>query len=154
MFLDIKEKLEIPTPENKLNIFSDGNDDYTKVIFETYNLNCVNYGQKIKSQNGKKIIPAIKRIVYGSFDIKEIETNTVESINSVLREKISRLIRKTKKISKTKYALDSAICLFKFNWNFIHKRHKHSLTPAMMEGITNKFWTWGNFLHTKLSYTK
>ncbi len=122
MFLDIKEKLPLPTPENKLNIFSDGNDDYTKVIFENYDTNCVNYGQKIKSQNGKKVIPAIKRIVYGSFDIQEIETNTVESINSVLREKISRLNRRTKKISKNKFALESAVWLFKFGWNFVHKR--------------------------------
>ena len=153
MFLDIKEKLETPTSENKLNIFSDGNDDYTKVISENYDTNCVNYGQKIKSQNGIKLVPAIKKIVYGSFEINAIETNTVESINSVLRGKISRLHRKTKAISKVKYALDSAICLFKFGWNFIHKRHKHLLTPAMKEGITNKFWSWGNFLHAKLSYT-
>ena len=153
MFSDIKEKLSLPTPENKLDIFSDGNDDYTKVILETYDVTCVNYGQKIKSQNGKKIVPAIKRIVYGSFDITNIETNVVESINSVLREKISRLNRRTKKISKTKYALESAINLFKFGWNFIHKRHKHLQTPAMMEELTNKFWTWGMFLHTKLSYT-
>ena len=153
MFLDIKEKLPLPTPENKLNIFSDGNDDYTKVISENYDTSCVNYGQKIKSRNGKKVIPAIKRIVYGSFDVEEIETNTVESINSVLREKISRLKRKTKEISKNKFALESAVWLFKFGWNFVHKRHKHSQTPAMMEQISKKFWTWGMFLHTKLSYT-
>ena len=154
MFLDIKTKLSVPTLENKLTIFSDGNDDYTKVIYENYDINCINYGQKIKSQNGIKIIPAIKRTVYGYFEnSKEIETNTVESINSVLREKVSRLNRRTKKISKRKYALDSAVCLFKFFWNFIHKRHEHLQTPAMMEAITNKFWTWGNFLHTKLSYT-
>ena len=154
MFLDIKEKLPLPTPENKLNIFSDGNNDYATVILENYDINCVNYGQKIKSQNGKKVFPAIKKIIYGSFEIKEIETNVVESINSVLREKLSRLNRRTKKISKNKYALNSAICLFKFGWNFIHKRHNHLLTPAMIEEITNKFWTWGMFLHAKLSYTK
>jgi hypothetical protein len=27
------------------------------------------------------------------------------------------------------------------------------LTPAMQEEITNKFWSWGMFLHAKLSYT-
>jgi hypothetical protein len=84
--------------------------------------------------------------------IEEIETNTVESINSILREKLSRFHRRTKKISKNKYFLDSAIWLFKFFWNFIHKRHEHLLTPAMFEKITNKFWTWGMFLHSKLTF--
>jgi hypothetical protein len=85
--------------------------------------------------------------------IEEIETNTVESINSVLRGKLSRFHRKTKQISKRKYYLDSAIWLFKFFWNFIHKRHEHLLTPAMIESISNKRWTWGMFLHTKLKYS-
>ena len=91
--------------------------------------------------------------VYGEMNEHEINTNVVESINSVLRDKISRLNRKTKKISKNRFSLDSAIWLFKFYWNFIHKRHKHLLTPAMQEKITNKRWTWGNFLHVKLRYS-
>jgi len=113
----------------------------------------VNYGQKIKTQNGKKVFPAIKKVVYGELKEKEINTNVVESINSVLREKISRLNRRTKKISKNRYSLDYAIWLFKFDWNFIHKRHQHLLTPAIIEGITNKYWTWGMFLHTQLKYS-
>lgn len=153
LFNDFEDKISKPNPLNKLTIFSDGNNDYALVIPEYFSINCVNHGQKIKTQNGKKLIQPLKKIIYGNFDKNLIETNTVESINSVLREKISKLYRKTKKIPKDKYSLDSSICLFKFAWNFIHKRHKHLLTPAMVEGTTNKFWTWGMFLHAKISYT-
>ncbi len=134
-----------------MEIFSDGNNDYATVLPEYFPIDFINYGQKIKSQNGKKLSKPIKKMVYGNFDQKLIETNTVESINSVLREKVSKLYRRTKKIPKNKYSLESSICLFKFAWNFIHKRHCHLQTPAMQEGITKKFWTWGNFLHAKLS---
>lgn len=134
-------------------MFSDGNDDYTNVIPEFFDMDHINYGQKIKSKNGKKLLKPIKKIVFGEFDDALINTNSVESINSVLREKISKLIRKTKKIPKNKYSLNSSVSLFKFAWNFIHKRHKHLVTPAMQEGVTNKFWSWGMFLHAKLSYS-
>jgi len=134
-------------------MFSDGNEDYSTVLLERFQEHSINYGQKIKTKDGKKVYPSIKRIVYGRMELEDIETNTVESINSVLREKVSRLARKTKKIPKNKFSLNSAIWLFKFAWNFIHKRHEHLLTPAMIENISNKRWTWGMFLHTRLSYT-
>lgn len=153
MFNDFHDKILKPTTNNKLTIFSDGNNDYAKILPEYFSIDYINHGQKIKSKNGKKLYVPIRKIVYGSFEKSLIETNVVESINSVLREKISRLNRRTKKISKKKYALNSSINLFKFGWNFIHKRHRHLLTPAMEEEITNKFWTWGMFLHAKLSYT-
>jgi IS1 family transposase len=142
----------MPTREDKLTIFSDGNDDYSTVLLERFQEDSINYGQKIKTKNGMKVFPAIKRIVYGNMNFEDIETNTVESINSVLRDKLSKLHRKTKKIPKNRFSLNSSIWLFKFAWNFIHKRHGKSLTPAMIEKISNKRWTWGMFLHAKLSY--
>ena len=151
LFNDFETRIKTPTSTDKLTIMSDGNNDYTIVLPEYFDVDCINYGQKIKTKDGKKVFPPIKKIVYGDMNPDDIETNTVESINSVLREKISRLCRKTKKISKNKYSLDSSLWLFKFAWNFIHKRHEHFLTPAMIEGISHKRWTWGMFLHAKLT---
>ena len=153
MFNDFEDRILRPTSFDKLNIFSDGNDDYSTVLLERFQEDSINYGQKIKTKDGKKVFPAIKRVVYGCISLEDIETNTVESINSVLREKLSKLYRKTKKISKKKFSLNSSIWLFKFAWNFIHKRHNHLLTPAMVEKLSTKRWTWGMFLHAKLSYT-
>jgi hypothetical protein len=92
-------------------------------------------------------------VVFGELKLSNIDTNVVESVNSVLRDKISKLARKTKKISKNKFSLNSSIWLFKFAWNFIHKRHENPLTPAMIERISNKRWSWGMFLHAKLTDT-
>ena len=151
LFNKVEDYVQQPSYKHKLILYSDGNDDYTSVLLEYYHKDCLCYGQKIKTKDGKKVFPPIKKIVYGDMNPDDIETNTVESINSVLREKISRLCRKTKKISKNKYSLDSSLWLFKFAWNFIHKRHEHFLTPAMIEGISHKRWTWGMFLHAKLT---
>ena len=151
LFNDFETRIAIPTPTDKLTIMSDGNNDYTIVLPEYFDVDCINYGQKIKTKDGKKVFPSIKKIVYGKLNPDDIETNTVESVNSVLREKLSRLHRKTKKISKNKYSLDSSVWLFKFAWNFIHKRYEYSLTPAMIEGISQKRWTWGMFLHAQLT---
>lgn len=152
MFNDLEDRISQPSAENKLDIYSDGNDDYTSVLKEYFPVDSINYGQKIKSKYGKKIFPAIKKAVIGNPILEQIETNAVESLNSVLRAKLSRLARKTKAISKKRIFLDSAIWLFKFFWNFIHKRHEHLLTPAIIEKITSRRWTWGMFLHAKLKY--
>ncbi|HIH31659.1 TPA: IS1 family transposase [Candidatus Woesearchaeota archaeon] len=109
------------------------------------------YGQKVKSKNGVKIIPAIKRKIFGNPNIDDINTNTSESFNSILRENVSRLVRKTKCHAKEKFALNNALALFQFYWNFMHELEKR-LTPAIIEKQTTKVWTWGNFLHAKLTF--
>ncbi|MEN6379163.1 MAG: hypothetical protein ABFD15_06255 [Methanofastidiosum sp.] len=42
------ERTELPVPDNKIEIFTDGNDDYTYVLPEHYDDDCINYGQLIK----------------------------------------------------------------------------------------------------------
>jgi len=152
MFNKFEEIVRQPDYKHKLTIYSDGNDDYRTVLPEYYNIDCLCYGQKVKSKNGEKVIPAIKRKIFGNPNINDINTNTSESFNSVLRESISRLVRRTKCHAKQKYVLNNALALFQFYWNFMHEIQKR-LTPAMIEKQTTKTWTWGNFLHAKLSYT-
>ena len=152
MFNKFEEIVRQPDYKQKLTIYSDGNDDYRTVLPEYYNIDCLCYGQKVKSKNGEKVIPAIKRKIFGNPNINDINTNTSESFNSVLRESISRLVRRTKCHAKQKYVLNNALALFQFYWNFMHEIQKR-LTPAMIEKQTTKTWTWGNFLHAKLSYT-
>ena len=55
MFYKFEDYVQQPTYKNKLEIFSDGNNDYITVLPEYYNRDCLCYGQKIKSKNGKKI---------------------------------------------------------------------------------------------------
>ena len=153
MFNQFEDHVQQPTYKNKLKINSDGNDDYTTVLPEYFNKDCLCYGQKIKSKNGEKIFPAIKRKIYGNPFIDAINTNQVECFNTILRNRLSRLVRRSQCHAKSKLALEDALFLFQFHWNFMHPVRKN-LTPAMLENQATKMWSWGNFLHAKLRYLK
>jgi len=149
MFNKFEDYVRQPTYKNKLEIYSDGNNDYTTVLLEYYNKDCLCYGQKIKSKDGKKIMPPIRKKVYGNPKYQDINTNTIECFNGILREHLSRLVRKTKCHAKDEYALNNTLFLFQFYWNFMHELKKN-VTPAILEKQATKVWTWGNFLHAKI----
>lgn len=151
MFNKFEDYVQQPTSKKKLVIYSDGNDDYSSVLPEYYNKDCLCYGQKIKSKNGMKLYPAIRRKIYGNPALDDIDTNVNECLNSILRNRLSRLVRKSQCHAKNKQALNDAITVFQFYWNFMHQREK-KLTPAMQEGIVTRTWTWGNLLHAKLTF--
>ena len=145
MFNKFEDYVQQPTCKNKLEIHSDGNNDYTTVLPEYYNKDCLCYGQKVKSLK-------ITRKVFGNPKLDEIDTNTNECFNTILRNRLSRLVRKTQCHAKAKYDLNNTLFLFQFYWNFMHEFEKN-VTPAILEGQATKVWTWGNFLHVRLTFT-
>jgi hypothetical protein len=151
LFNKFTEFVKMPSSYEKIRIFADGNDDYTTVLQEYYSISNLEYGQKIKSQNGKKLIIPLKKVIFGEFDKSLIDTNVNESVNSVLRGRLAKLVRKTQTYAKNKYSLLASLAVFRFYWNFIHLRPKKD-TPAIQEKLTTKTWTWGMFLHKQLSY--
>lgn len=151
MFNKFEDYVQQPTYKNKLQVYSDGNDDYTSVLAEYYNTDSLCYGQKIKTKDGKKVFPAIKKAIYGNPNLWNINTNQVECFNTILRNRMSRLVRKSQGHSKCKFALEDALYLFQFHWNFMHQVQKN-MTPAILEKQATKVWTWGNFIHAKLRY--
>ncbi len=151
MLLLAAQRLQTPTLTNKLKIFSDGNDDYTTTLSEVFEQDTVEYGQLIKIREHGKVVDKIRRVVYGEPEVEDIETTDVENFNGIIRERLSRFVRKTKCHGKKLSRLRNALSLFQFYWNFMKPLHKN-LTPAMHEGLIGKTVTWGNFLHMKLSY--
>lgn len=149
MFNKFEDYVKKSTQKEKLKIFSDGNDDYTTVLPEYFSQDCLCYGQKIKHKDGKKLFPPVLRKVYGNPKKSEIDTNWIECFNSILRGKLSKLVRRTKNHAKDKFNLMSSLYLFQFYWNFMHQLRKRA-TPAIMEGKAKKVWMWGNLLHIKL----
>lgn len=143
-------RTETPYPDDKIEIFTDGNDDYAYVLPKYYADTCINYGQLVKIREAGKVVGKVKRIVYGNPDPEEIETTDIENFNGILRERIGRFVRKTKCFSKYKKRLECAIELFQFYWNFINNFQRRG-TPAMLEGITIKQWTWHDFFYYQLS---
>ena len=139
------QRVELPFPNEKIKIFSDGNDDYEYVLPEYYADTCIEYGQVIKIREKGKVVDKIKRIIFGEPVISDIETTNIENFNSIMRERIGRLVRKTKCFSKKKSKLKCAVELFQFYWNFMDRLPKKG-TPAMIECLTKHQWTWEEFL--------
>ena len=141
----VSKRVERPTPVNKIEFFTDGNDDYLYKITEHFNVDCVNYGQLIKIKEGGRVVDKIKRIIFGNPDPNDIETTDVENYNGILRERVGRLVRKTKCYSKRKRCLINGLHLFQFYWDFINE-FERGISPAMMEGISDHLWSWEGFL--------
>jgi len=125
MFNKFEDYVSQPDYKHKLKIYSDGNNDYRIVLPEYYNKDCLCYGQKVKSLK-------IKRKVFGNPNSNDIDTNTNECFNTILRNRLSKLVRKTQCHAKEKYELNNTLFLFQFYWNFMHKLGKN-LTPAILE---------------------
>ena len=141
--------IKTPTKNNKLLIYTDGNFDYKTAIQEQFNTKTVDYGILVKIKEKGKVVDKKKKNIFGSTDPKDIETTNVENFNAILRGRISRLVRKTNTHGKDKDKLNSAVDFFKFYWNFI-KPLKNNQTPAMIEGIEDKIWSWEYFFCVKL----
>ena len=137
--------MQLPLPENKIEIFSDGNDDYTYVLPAYYPETCMDYGQLIKIRDGGKVVDKIHKIVYGSPPVEDIETTDIENFNSILRERVGRLVRKTKCHSKKKRALINAIEVIQFHWDFMDPLPSGE-TQAMIESLSDYPWSWNDFL--------
>ena len=138
-------RVQLPSPDDKIEIFSDGNSDYEYVLPEYYPNTCMVYGQLIKVREGGRVVDKIKRIISGFPDPEDIETTEVENFNGILRERVGRLVRKTKCHSKKKASLINALELFQFHWNFMDiLRDKR--TPAMFELLADDVWSWDDFL--------
>ena len=138
-------RLELPFPDNKIEIYTDGNDDYTYVLADYYAETCIDYGQMVKIRKGGRVVDKFKRVIYGSPDPSDIETTNVENFNGILRERNGRLVRKTKCYSKRKQKFRCGLTVLQFHWNFINP-FRRGVTPAMLEDIAESPWTWNDFL--------
>lgn len=95
------------------------------------------------------MVDKIKTIFYGNPIVDEIETTDIENMNGIFRERIGRLVRKTKCYSK-KSRLENAVELYQFYWNFMDMLPKRG-TPAMIECLTDHQLNWEEFFNVKLS---
>lgn len=146
LFDKVFARLQLPFPDRKIQIFSDGNSDYTQVIGEFYAEPCVDYGQLVKIKVGGRVIDKIKTIIYGSPSYEDIETTDIENMNGICRERIGRLVRKTKCFSKKKARLVDAFEFYQFYWDFMDPL-RGGQTPAMIESLSDHVWSWDDFFH-------
>jgi len=144
MMNKLYERIQLPFPDNKIEIFTDGNRDYKEVLSALYAEPCMNYGQLIKIKENGRLVDKEKRIIFGTPDLEDIETTQIENFNGIFRERNGRSVRKTKCFSKYKRRFECAIHLFQFYWDFINE-FKRGKSPAMLEGIMDHPWSWHEF---------
>ena len=146
----MKSRLDIPTHKYRLKIFSDGNYQYNTALLKHFREDTIDYGQLLKFKENGKLVNKVKVKVYGNPSYDDIETICIESYNSVLRNSISRLVRRTKSFSKKRAMLDLALEFHQTYNNFIKKYHNE--TPAMREGIAKGQWSWKDIFYAKLTF--
>jgi len=56
MVENLFDRTRLPFPDNKIEIFTDGNDDYTYVLSDYYADTCINYGQFIKIKENGRVV--------------------------------------------------------------------------------------------------
>jgi len=151
MIYDFRRRVR-PFQKEKIEVFTDGNDDYTYVLKSFFPMDNMNYGQlvKIRDTHGK-LIRKERRIIYGDLDEDDIDTVNVENFNGILRERIGRLVRKTKCFSKKKQRLYCAVILFQFYWNFMNE-FRRGTSPAMLENLSESLWSWDDLFYAKLRH--
>lgn len=126
--------------------YSDGNDQYTRTLPQYIPLEKIEYGQLVKIRKAGKLVEKRRTIIYGNPSVDDIETTDIENHNGIMRERIGRLVRKTKCISKEKHMLENAVELFQFHWNFMDVINEKK-TPAMLERISENVISWHQFLY-------
>lgn len=152
MFCKVAKMLQRPTFTDRLEIFSDGNDDYVFVMPEFFRRDSIDYSQLIKIRRGGKVIAKVRRRIFGFPKRADIETTDVENFNGIIRERVGRFVRRSKCFAKRTRCLANSLHVFQFYWNFM-KPLRNDLTPAMLEGQATKVWRWGNLFNAKLRYT-
>jgi hypothetical protein len=75
----------------------------------------------------------------------------VENFNGILRERVGRLVRKSKCYSKVKRRLIFALLFFLFYWDFM-SQIRRGYSPAMLEGLSDSLWTWRDFFYVRLNH--
>ncbi len=105
----------------------------------------MDYAQLVKIRENGRVVDLKKRVVYGSPNVEDIILTDVENFNGILRERIGRLVRKTKCYPKSKTMLSNAVEVIQFYWNFMNPLYD-SMTPGMIESLTDHVWSWDDFL--------
>ncbi len=147
--IQLKQSVQPPSEYEHLVVYSDGNDDYQHVLPKLFNVQFVDYAQRVKIRQNGKFVDYFLNVVYGEPFIRRVHINNNENFNGILRERVGFLVRRTKCIAKRRFWLERKLDLFRWYWNW-SKPLKSKMTPAMLENLSNIRWTWSRFLHYKI----
>lgn len=143
---------------NRVQISTDAMNAYEEAIEIVFGSE-VDYGQIVKtyqSEDGRKeynperrysqprISSSKKTAMAGSPEWALISTSYVERLNASTRLHMKRLARLTHAFSKKFENFEAAVALNFAAHNFVKTHRTLKMTPAMMAGVTNDFWSYGD----------
>lgn len=105
-----------------------------------------NYGQVIKTRQGKKLEKVEYRILSGNVPDDKFNTSSIERMNLTIRNGMARLKRISQTFSKSLKFLEGGCDLFRGIYNFC-RPHMTLMgtdgkrTPAMELGLTDRIWS-------------
>lgn len=140
----IKKRMRKPTKRHKLKIVSDGNEQNIDAIKNNFDKRFVEYAQVIKIRENQRVIAIDTKNIFGMMPEDKITMRKIDSYCGTLRERISIYVRETKAFSKKRQNVENRLDIYQLYRNFIWNRK--GKTPAMIEGVTNKIWTWNKLL--------
>ena len=82
-----RRRTKQPSWQSTLELFTDGNDDYSYVLPKCFPLGLIDYGQLVKVKEHGRLVRKERMVVYGVPLVNEIETTDVENFNGILRER-------------------------------------------------------------------
>ena len=146
----LSKRVRFPTRKRKITIISDGNKQNFVAIPNNFPQGNINHAIRKKIRINKKIVGVVSRIILGNIPKDEISITQMDGFCSKLRERISCYTRKARSFAKRKLCIEQRLEIFSIQHNFIEM--KKGKTPAMLEGLQGKPWTWNSFFHKRLSY--
>ena len=149
LYQKIAERTQQPTYYNKINFCTDGNDQNENALLETFNKDCINYGQVIKDKEKQIVYGIHKRKVVGNLSFDEISIAHVDGLCSALRERMKCSVRQAKTFVKKRQTIKDLLAIYQAYHNSIDA--KYGKTPCMKEGLISCVWSWGKLLNVKIS---
>ncbi|MDR1992838.1 MAG: hypothetical protein LBQ98_04975, partial [Nitrososphaerota archaeon] len=149
MIKKFAKALNLPSLQCPLELFTEGNDDYTYVLPQCFAINMIDYGQLIKLTQNGRMVGKETRIIYGLPAVKDIETTDGGNVNSILCERLGRLVRKSKRFFVVKRRLVCAVELFLFYWNFVND-FGGGFSLGRLVGLVCYLWSWHEFFYCRV----
>ena len=105
----------------------------------------VNYGQVVKTRNGKKLEKVEMVQIAGEVPKAYFNTSAVERMNLTIRNGMARMKRISQTFSKDLDALQQSCMVFRVLYNFCRPhsglgKGPYKATPAMKLGLTDHVW--------------
>jgi IS1 family transposase len=123
--------------------------DYAQIV-KTYGTEDSKYSNPERKYSPSRITASEKVWIQGQPNPKHVSTSYVERLNASTRLHVKRLNRLTLAFSKKFENFEAAVALNFASHNFVKTHRSIRMTPAMMAGVENNFWSYGDLVEAVL----